>query len=55
LGGPLAYYGGVPFGALTYNNPLIFNLMVTGAVWAATTPLLLYAVLKINETFTLDN
>lgn len=54
IGGPLAYYGGVPFGALTFHQPLIFNLMVTAAVWAAVTPLLFFAVAKINEKFTVE-
>ena len=51
LGGPLSYYGGGSLGALTYHDPLVFNLLVSGAVWAAITPLLLFTVGKINKQF----
>ena len=49
LGGPVSYYGGGSFGALTYNSPVIFNLFVSGAVWAVITPLLLLTVMRINK------
>lgn len=51
LGGPLSYYGGGSLGALTYHDPLVFNLLVSGAVWAAITPLFLFTVSKINKQF----
>ncbi|MDR9500335.1 MAG: DUF2878 domain-containing protein [Desulfurivibrionaceae bacterium] len=38
-GGALAYYGGSVFGVMTFNPPLVVNLLITGLVWAALTPL----------------
>lgn len=51
LGGPLSYYGGGSLGALAYNDPLAFNLLVSAAVWTAITPLLLFTVTRINMRF----
>ena len=54
IGGVLAYYGGDPLGALKYQQPLALNLLITGAVWAFVTPVLLFAVAHLNERFTVD-
>ena len=51
FGGPAAYYGGGSLGALTFHEPLILNLLITGAVWAVATPLLIYGVGRINLNF----
>lgn len=47
VGGPMAYFGGVQFGAVTLAEPLWRSLLVVGIEWAIATPLLL-ALLHIG-------
>lgn len=42
LGGPLAFLGGERLGAATLGEPRIQSLLILGAVWAFTLPVLVY-------------
>lgn len=42
IGGPMAYYvGGMVWGAMTFEAPLVLVLVAIGVVWAAVTPVLM--------------
>lgn len=44
IGGPMAYFGGAQFGAVTLAEPLWRSLLLVGIEWAIATPLLLVLV-----------
>jgi hypothetical protein len=44
LGGPAAYYSGHRLGALTFQTPLIKNMVFLGVSWALAVPLLFYLI-----------
>ena len=48
IGGPLAYWGGVRFGAATFHWPLPLSLGALIATWAITTPLLMLGSRKLS-------
>jgi hypothetical protein len=51
LGGGLSYYGGGSLGALKFNAPVLTNIIITGMVWSALTPVLFLIVNILNKRF----
>ena len=49
LGGPAAYYSGHRLGALTFNTPLIKNMVLLGISWAVAVPFLFYFVEAVEK------
>ncbi len=50
IGGPLAYYGGMKFGAVMLGDPLLTSLFAVAVVWAVSTPLLVAAAIRLDRT-----
>ncbi len=49
LGGPAAYYSGHRLGALTFNTPLIKNMVLLGISWAVAVPFMFYFVEAVEK------
>jgi len=49
LGGPLAYWAGVRFGAAAFSYPTLNSLIVLAAVWAVLWPIVMYAAKRIES------
>jgi hypothetical protein len=49
LGGPAAYYSGHRLGALTFNTPLIKNMVLLGISWALAVPFLFYYIEALQK------
>lgn len=51
IGGALAYYSGMKLGALTFQSPVLLNVIIVGFAWGIVTPVLFWIVFKTNKWF----
>ena len=49
IGGALAYYSGMQLGALSFNTPVLKNVIIVGFAWGVVTPTLFWIVAKTNQ------
>ena len=49
IGGALAYYSGMPLGALSFNAPVLKNVIFVGFAWGVVTPTLFWIVNIANK------